>query len=45
MFIWNMLGAMVLIPALGYLLLKRQTSPESTMRTNNSPRRRSLRRR
>lgn len=27
MFVWNMLGAMVLIPALGHLLLKRQRDP------------------
>ncbi|MBI3368417.1 MAG: MMPL family transporter [Burkholderiales bacterium] len=27
MFLWNMLGAMVLIPALGHLLLKRQRDP------------------
>ena len=35
MFVWNMLGAMVLIPALAHLLLKRQTSSESFMRTVN----------
>ena len=33
MFVWNMLGAMMLIPALGHLLLKRRTSSESAMRT------------
>jgi predicted RND superfamily exporter protein len=27
MFLWNMVGAMVLIPALGHLLLKRQRAP------------------
>lgn len=27
---WNMVGAMVLIPALGHLLLKRQTAPEDS---------------
>ena len=35
MFVWNMLGAMVLIPALAHLLLKRRTSSESIMRTVN----------
>ncbi|MDR7379306.1 putative RND superfamily exporter protein [Rhodoferax ferrireducens] len=30
MFLWNMLGAMVLIPALGHLLLKPQTSTDAS---------------
>jgi len=40
MFVWNMLGAMMLIPALGHLLLKRRTSSESAMRTVNGQLRR-----
>ena len=30
MFLWNMLGAMVLIPALGHLLLKERTVPDAS---------------
>ena len=38
MFLWNMLGAMVLLPALAHFLLKRQRSPGAETRPPSTAR-------